>query len=272
MQNAIKSAADTALRNQADRESELGKFLENAFINSSVMLMGNAGQDAQVTTMNKFLEYLKKQNAPSNNDLKMALLAGQNLEQLEDRSIAIKAYADLVSILDGKNNDNLLPWIEMFRGIDNAWSRSEKCSSSKEKLFPARVRSQFNSGKDRLVVFLGDMGQSDRVEYAYLRELYTRYNAAGFEIVAVSFDTDRKALEQFLKERSVPWTTIWEEDDQWVPKMGQQYGISAIPASILLDKQGKVVNLEARGLVLGKLLSDLFPEVKTPTTTVTENR
>ena len=44
--------------------------------------------------------------------------------------------------------------------------------------------------------------------------------------------------------------------------MAARYGISAIPTVILVDQQGKVVSLEARGAELGRLLEELLGPVE----------
>jgi hypothetical protein len=42
----------------------------------------------------------------------------------------------------------------------------------------------------------------------------------------------------------------------------ENFGVSAIPTSFLLDKDGKVITIEARGLLLGKALEKLLPDDK----------
>ncbi len=58
-----------------------------------------------------------------------------------------------------------------------------------------------------------------------------------------------------LAENEVPWVNLWDEENRNSPVAVREYGISAMPTLILLDKEGKVISLEARGLILGKLLA-----------------
>ncbi|MFN9913403.1 MAG: peroxiredoxin family protein, partial [Pirellulaceae bacterium] len=87
-----------------------------------------------------------------------------------------------------------------------------------------------------------------------MRELYRQYRERGFEIVAISVDEEKEKLETFLRELEVPWITLWDPQQPSTPQAVRDYGISTIPSMILLDQQGKVVSLEARGLILGSLL------------------
>ena len=41
----------------------------------------------------------------------------------------------------------------------------------------------------------------------------------------------------------------------------ETYGVTAIPTVFLLDKESKVITLEARGLLLGKALEKLLPDL-----------
>ena len=40
----------------------------------------------------------------------------------------------------------------------------------------------------------------------------------------------------------------------------ETYGVNAIPTVFLLDREGKVITIEARGLLLGKALERLLPD------------
>ena len=99
-----------------------------------------------------------------------------------------------------------------------------------------------------------------------MRKLYLDYRDKGFEIVGISVDSDREKLETFIRETEVPWINLWDEENRSSPAAVQQYGISAIPTMILLDRNGKVVSMEARGLLLGKLLEKYIDNSNDPKT------
>ncbi len=95
-------------------------------------------------------------------------------------------------------------------------------------------------------------------ELPNLLKAYQKYHSRGFEVVGISLDHDRQALEKFLQEHKIPWVTLF--DDQGIHPMARKYGIRAIPAPILVDRQGKVIHTAARGQTLWKLLAKQFPE------------
>ena len=74
-----------------------------------------------------------------------------------------------------------------------------------------------------------------------LKELYTSYHPSGkLEILGVSCDRDEAAWLQAIEEDELPWLHI--RDQRTEPyNPCDQYGISAIPTTILINKEGVIV-------------------------------
>jgi thiol-disulfide isomerase/thioredoxin len=94
-------------------------------------------------------------------------------------------------------------------------------------------------------------------ELPNVRRNYDLYHDKGFDVVGISLDSDRQKLEEFVVKEELPWASIYEGGG-WDTPMAVYYGINSIPRAILVDKQGKVVSMEARGPVLDKLLVELL--------------
>lgn len=92
-------------------------------------------------------------------------------------------------------------------------------------------------------------------------EMYEAYHDKGFEVIGVSLDDTPEAAEEFIAERKIPWSSIFpknEKDRSWNHPLAQYYGISGIPTAILVDKDGKVVSLNARDQELRVQLQQLL--------------
>ena len=91
---------------------------------------------------------------------------------------------------------------------------------------------------------------------------YDKYHSKGFEVVGISLDRSRDPLDKFIEKEEIPWAQLYEEEIQngkgWNHPMAEFFGINAIPAAILVDKEGKVVSMRARGPELPKLLEELL--------------
>lgn len=74
-----------------------------------------------------------------------------------------------------------------------------------------------------------------------LKELYTSYHPSGkLEILGVSCDKDEAAWLQAVEEDMLPWQHI--RDQRTEPyNPCDKYGISAIPTTILINKEGVIV-------------------------------
>ena len=75
---------------------------------------------------------------------------------------------------------------------------------------------------------------------------YEKHHAKGFEIIGISLDKDQKKLESFAKERKMTWPQYFDGQG-WQNKLAQQYGVNSIPATYLLDREGKIIAKDLRG-------------------------
>lgn len=101
-------------------------------------------------------------------------------------------------------------------------------------------------------------------EMPHVKEAYEAYHEKGFEVVGISLDDDKAELEKFVKEKQLPWPTLYPsadaKDDEkgWGNPLATYYGISGIPTCILIGKDGNVVSLMARGEELDTQLKKLL--------------
>ena len=80
-------------------------------------------------------------------------------------------------------------------------------------------------------------------------DAYEKHHEAGFEIVGISLDSDREKLETFIKEKKMPWQQYFDGKG-WQSKLGGMYGVNSIPATYLLDGEGKIIAKNLRGPAL----------------------
>lgn len=99
-------------------------------------------------------------------------------------------------------------------------------------------------------------------ELPNVKRMYKAYHDRGFEVVGISLDQSREDLEDFIAKEKLPWPVLYEgggeETSGWKHPLATYYGVNAIPLAILLNREGKVINMQARGEALGELLSDLL--------------
>ncbi len=101
-----------------------------------------------------------------------------------------------------------------------------------------------------------------RNENPQLVSLYSQYHTAtfkdakGFEIYSVSLDVSRDSWLRAIAEDGLVWKNHVSDLRGWNSDAAQKFGIRSIPASILIDQDGKILgkNLSPQEIrdVLGK--------------------
>ena len=88
---------------------------------------------------------------------------------------------------------------------------------------------------------------------------YEKYHAKGFNIVGLSFDQSKDAWVKAIQDLKMPWVHLADLKG-WETAAAKVYHIDAIPASLLVNPEGKIVARDLRGDALGKKLKEIFGE------------
>ena len=116
------------------------------------------------------------------------------------------------------------------------------------------------AGKVVLVDFWATWCGPCVAEIPNVLEQYEKYHKDGFEVVGISLDQEREALEKFVTDQKLPWPILFEEPkgEGWQHPLATFYGISGIPTVVLIGRDGNVITLDARGEKLGERLDAIF--------------
>lgn len=82
-------------------------------------------------------------------------------------------------------------------------------------------------------------------EIPNVKAAYAKLHPKGFEILGISFDQEKDALEEFVKKKGMTWPQYFDGEG-WQNKFGQEFGINSIPAMWLVDQKGILRDLNAR--------------------------
>ncbi|NOS94239.1 MAG: TlpA family protein disulfide reductase [Cyclobacteriaceae bacterium] len=112
-------------------------------------------------------------------------------------------------------------------------------------------------GKYVLIDFWAKWCGPCRAENPNVVRAYNRFKSKGFEVFGVSLDRNKQEWMQAIQEDGLVWTQV--SDLQYFnSQAARDYNIQAIPFSILLDKDGKIIAKNLRGAALERKLEEVL--------------
>lgn len=88
---------------------------------------------------------------------------------------------------------------------------------------------------------------------------YNKYKNKGFTVYGVSLDRSKEDWLQAIQQDGLAWTHV-SDLKFWQSEAAKTYNINAIPFSVLLDPNGKIIAKNLRGQALDNKLKEIFGE------------
>jgi peroxiredoxin len=112
-------------------------------------------------------------------------------------------------------------------------------------------------GKVVLIDFWASWCRPCRIENPNVKRVYSKYASKGFEILGVSLDRDQAAWVKAIKDDGLPWKHV-SDLGFWNNAAAQEYGVQSIPYTVLVDREGKILDKGLRGEQLEARLAQLL--------------
>lgn len=112
-------------------------------------------------------------------------------------------------------------------------------------------------GKVVLIDFWASWCGPCRRENPFNRKMYNDFKDKGFEILGVSLDSEAGRWKSAIAADSLTWRHV-SDLGGWQSAPAKQYQVSSIPATYLLDKDGKIIAKGLRGENLYAKLQEVF--------------
>ena len=192
----------------------------------------------------------------------MAMAVTEMLGDTEDSALAARALDELLPLFQASDDPSVGEQLPLLEGIGRRLNLpGKKFELAGTLLDGTPIDWASYRGKVVLVDYWATWCGPCRAEVPNVLENYKKYHDQGFDVVGISLDEDRRAVQQYMRESGIPWPTLFHDKaqgDAWGNPMAIKYGVTGIPRAILVDRKGNVVNLNARGPRLEAELKRLF--------------
>ena len=112
-------------------------------------------------------------------------------------------------------------------------------------------------GKYVLIDFWAAWCGPCRREIPNVVKMYNKYGGKDFEILGVSLDRSREDWLKAIQDEGMTWKQV-SDLKYFNSRAAEDYHIEAIPATYLIDKDGKIISKNLRGKTLEDKLAELF--------------
>ena len=180
-----------------------------------------------------------------------AMLYLQVIEDTDKGVEAIKQLKrDFPDTQFGKNADKILDSIKQqaeAKKVKSALVKGAKFPDFDEKDVAGKPLSIASyKGKVVLLDFWATWCPPCRAELPSVIKTYEKHHPNGFEIIGISLDKEESKLTSFTKDKGMTWQQFYDGKG-WGNKLAVKYGVQSIPATYLLDSEGKILAQDLRG-------------------------
>ena len=188
-----------------------------------------------------------------------AMLYFQIFDDTEKGALLVKELKqNFPETSQGKKADDILAQMkqqEEAKKIQRALAVGSKFPDIDEKDIAGKSFSVANyKGKVVLVDFWATWCGPCVGELPNVLKAYEKHHPHGFEIVGISLDSDKTKLTNFLEQRKVTWQQFFDGKG-WQNKLAVKFGVVSIPATFLLDGEGKIIGRDLRGEALDEAVA-----------------
>ena len=171
-------------------------------------------------------------------------------------SVKYPASRHVQALLENVNNELNQMYINRLASMA-AETPSDKMDPDLMDTEGRRVKLSSLRGKYVLLSFWSSASQACMDELPALKNLYKQYKSKGLEIYQISLDEDEGRWRNVVRFEELSWISV-REDDPANPRYTRAMNITQLPANILYDREGNIINSNLFGRNLQIKMDQLF--------------
>jgi thiol-disulfide isomerase/thioredoxin len=260
---AMRKAAEKIISLEKDTKSAAYRMAKRLLLTEQARKLDEDSSDADRKKMLGEIAAFLAGGELTKDDARLAINFAVDLEYAPARELALEAYTKFGEFFAKSKDEEVATKGKMLLGAAkrlNLVGQPFELKGTTLEGEPFDLASL--RGKVVLVDFWATWCGPCLAEYPNIKHNFLAYHDRGFEVVGVSIDDDRPALEEYVAKTKIPWPTLHDKENMGQHPATIEYGIFGIPNVILVGKDGKVVSTRARGDELGRALKDLLGDAK----------
>lgn len=262
-QTAIKQASSRLLKKLKKDDPNYAQA-EIDSISSSVALLTFFSDKDQAAIIQQLSDFLKSRKTLSLQDIQTGMLAAGMLELQPQKQPAHDIYSLINQLLETDKRPEMQSLrLNIQASIRRLELLGRKLDFQATSMDGKQWKTEDFAGKFVLVNFFASWSQPSLAEQALLKTQYQKYSDKGLAVVGICMDEQRSELDKILASQMLPWPVVHDNAPNPLDRLQFKLGVSALPTTFLINKEGTVVSLEARSSELNRLMQMLF-ETPTP--------
>ncbi len=199
-----------------------------------------------------------------NSDLSLLLLESQLIGQNQNLERIKENLTSLKSVINRNSANKLIGQkIETFINLKEAQANTDIGKIAPNFTAPTADGELLSlndiKGKVTIIDFWASWCKPCRIENPNVVRVYEKYHDKGLEIISISLDKNgqKERWLKAVKDDNMSWYHV-SNLKFWNEPVAKMYNVSAIPATFILDENGKIVAKKLRGPALEQKISELL--------------
>jgi thiol-disulfide isomerase/thioredoxin len=239
-------SANKAIQADRSKEKEINEYMQKQYFSFQNELQTFTGSNQNSPALIAALSVMNMQN-----DLEGYERVLTQLQQAFGQSLLVKQYvADFTNYKKKLDDSKPLAQGKVAPDFEEILAKPIKGKKT--------MKLSDLKGKVVLIDFWASWCGPCRRENPNVVKTYEKYEKDGFTILSVSLDNDKtKWLEAIEKDKLV-WPYHVSDLGGWNSKVSRMYEVTSVPFTVLIGKDGKIINTNLRGPSLEAELAKIF--------------